>query len=72
LRRLQLGNGDPSYASAYTTSVSGLDKLTLLEEIDLQNGSFTGIDLSNCKYLRNVYAKGSNLTVIPLAEGSNI
>jgi len=44
----------------------------MLETIDLQNCNFTGIDLSGCSYLREVYAKGSNLTKIPLAVGSNI
>ena len=74
LRYLRFGNADPSYLSSEATAISGLSNVNLLEVFDLQNAklSSTALDLSNQKYFKELYAKGSNLTQVSFAEGCNL
>lgn len=74
LRRFQLGNASPAYKSSEAVSISGFNNLTLLEVFDVQNAKLqaTSVDLSNQKYFRELYAKGSNITAVNFAEGGNL
>lgn len=76
LRTLQIGNSheDYHYATDQGFTIAGLDKVPLLESIDISKIQFTTptLNLSNNIYLNSVYAKGSNLTSITLAPGTNI
>ena len=74
LRRFQLGNASDEYKSSEAIAISGFNNLTLLEVFDVQNAKLqaTSVDLSNQKYFRELYAKGSNLTSVNFAEGGNL
>ena len=76
LRTLQIGNSheDYHYETDQGFTIGGLDKVPLLESIDVSKIQFTTptLNLSNNIYLNSVYAKGSNLTSITLAPGTNI
>ena len=76
LRTLQVGNSDPEYhyKTAAKMTLAGLNNLPLLESIDVSKVEFdkTTLNLSENVYLKNVYAKGSNLTNFSFAPGANI
>lgn len=79
LRSLKLGQTDVPrdefWAKACALGVQGkLTNTPLLELLDLRNVKLTysTVDASQCAYLRDVYAKGSNASVINFVRGGTL
>ena len=73
LVELNVGNGTRGYKNSKLSSLT-IGNLTKLEKVDIQNCSslVSTLDLSGCTNIKEVYAKGSAITGVLLADGGNL
>ena len=77
LKELNVGNSTPGYNNPFLTTLTTSDANRLLEKINIEN--VTGFDeksvslnLSALKNLKELYARGSNITGVTFANGGRI
>lgn len=73
LKELIIGDGTSGYVNNNLTSLQ-IGNLTRLEKLDVQNcpNLTSTLDLSGCTNIKEVYAKGSSIKGVNLADGGNL
>lgn len=73
LKQLIIGNGTSGYQNTNLNELT-IGNLKMLEKLDIQNcpNLTQTIDLSGCDNIREVYAKGTNISGVTLKDGGNL